>query len=93
VLTGDLPGFEGEDIDVRVKERAVHVAADHDETSETAAGEYVRRERRRTAVSRSIPLPAALDTEGSTATYDNGVLTVRLPKTEPSAEGTHVEVT
>jgi len=92
VLTGDLPGFETEDIDVRLKERTLHVAAEHDETSESADGEYVRRERRRTAVSRSIPLPTAVDTEGSTATYNNGVLTVRMQKTEPSSEGTHIDV-
>jgi HSP20 family protein len=92
VLTGDLPGFETGDIDVRVKERTLHVAAEHGETSETADGEYVRRERRRTAVSRSIPLPTAVDTEGSTATYNNGVLTVRMPKTEPNSEGTPIDV-
>jgi len=92
VLTGDLPGFETEDIDVRVKERTLHVAAEHDETTEAEAGEYVRRERRRTAVSRSVPLPAAVDTEGITATYNNGVLTVRMPKTEPSDEGTSIDV-
>lgn len=92
VLTGDLPGFETEAIDVRVKERTLHVAAEHDETSEAAEGEYVRRERRRSAVSRSIPLPTDVDTEGITATYNNGVLTVRMPKTEPSSEGTRIDV-
>jgi HSP20 family protein len=92
VLTGDLPGFEAEDIDVRVKERTLHVAAEHDETSEASEGEYVRRERRRSAVSRSIPLPTAVDTEEITATYNNGVLTVRMPKTEPSSEGTRIDV-
>jgi len=92
VLTGDLPGFETGDIDVRVKERTLHVAAEHDESTETGDGEYVRRERRRTAVSRSVPLPAAVDTEGITAAYNNGVLTVRMPKTEPSDEGTRIDV-
>jgi HSP20 family protein len=92
VLTGDLPGFEADDIDVRVKERTLHVAAEHDESTETEDSEYVRRERRRTAVSRSVPLPDAVDTEEITATYNNGVLTVRMPKTEPSDEGTRIDV-
>lgn len=92
VLTGDLPGFETDDIDVRVKERTLHIAADHDESTETEEGEYVRRERRRTSVERSIPLPAAVDTDGITAAYNNGVLTVRMPKTEPSSEGTRIDV-
>ncbi|AZH25651.1 Hsp20/alpha crystallin family protein [Haloplanus aerogenes] len=92
VLTGDLPGFETEDIDVRVKERTLHIAAERDETAEEESGEYVRRERRRTSVSRSIPLPSAIDTDGIAATYNNGVLTVRMPKTEPSSEGTRIDV-
>jgi len=92
VLTGDLPGFETEDIDVRVKEGTLHVAAEHDETAEEETGEYVRRERRWTSVSRSVPLPAAVDADGITATYNNGVLTVRMPKAEPSSEGTRIDV-
>ncbi|MEF8856746.1 MAG: Hsp20/alpha crystallin family protein [Haloplanus sp.] len=93
VLTGDLPGFEAEDIDVRVKEQTLYIAAEHDETTaEEEEGEYVRRERRRTSMSRSVPLPAAVDTDEITATYNNGVLTVRMPKTEPSSEGTRIDV-
>jgi len=92
VLTGDLPGFETDDIDVRVKERTLHVAADHDETTEAEDGEYVRRERRRMSVERSVPLPTAVDTDEITATYNNGVLTVRMPKTEPSSDGTRIDV-
>jgi len=92
VLTADLPGFETEDIDVRVQERTLHVEAEHDETAEEEEGEYIRRERRRTAVSRSIPLPTVVDTDGITATYNNGVLTVRMPKAEPSSGGTRIDV-
>lgn len=92
VLIGDLPGFETDDIDVRVKERTLRIAAEHDETAESDEGEYVRRERRRTSVSRSVPLPAAVDTDGITASYNNGVLTVRMPKAEPSSEGTRIDV-
>lgn len=92
VLTGDLPGFETDDIDVRVKERTLEVTAERDETTEEEAGEYVRRERRRSSVSRSVPLPMAVDTDGITATYNNGVLTVRMPKAEPSSDGTRIDV-
>jgi HSP20 family protein len=92
VLTGDLPGFETEDIDVRVKERTLHVSADREESAEETDGEYVRRERRHKSVSRSVPLPSAVDTDDITASYNNGVLTVRMPKTEPSSDGTHIDV-
>ncbi|WP_251343465.1 Hsp20/alpha crystallin family protein [Haloplanus halophilus] len=92
VLTGDLPGFETEDIDVRVTERTLRIAAERDETTESEEGEYVRRERRHASVSRSIDLPASVDEEGITATYNNGVLTVRMPKAEPDSRGTRIDV-
>lgn len=93
VLTADLPGFEVDDIDLRVTGRRLRLAAEREEASEDADGEYVRRERHRASVTRSIPLPVAVETDDVSATYENGLLTVRLPKTEPRTEGTRVEVT
>jgi HSP20 family protein len=92
VLTADLPGFETDDIDVRVNDRTLHVSAERGEETEETEGEYVRRERRHTSASRSIRLPTDVDADGVTATYNNGVLTVRLPKAEPSSEGTRIDV-
>lgn len=96
VLTGDLPGFETADIDVRVDDRTLHVSAERDEEVETESdsedGEFVRRERRHSSVSRSVSLPTAVDTTGITATHDNGILTVRMPKVDPDSDGTRIDV-
>jgi HSP20 family protein len=94
VLTGDLPGFETEDIEVRVVDRALRIRAERDETSESRdeQGEYVHRERTHTSVSRSIDLPVAVEDEEITATYNNGVLTVSMPKAEPESDGTRIDV-
>ncbi|WP_123619721.1 Hsp20/alpha crystallin family protein [Halorubrum sp. CSM-61] len=50
---------------------------------------YHRRERRRRAVSRRISLPEPVDRDGTTASYDDGVLTVTLPKRSPSDSAGH----
>jgi HSP20 family protein len=92
VLTGDLPGFEADDVDVRVNDRTLHVAAERDEETEVGDGEFVRRERHHSSVSRSVSLPVAVDTEGITATHNNGVLTVRMPKADSDDEGTRIDV-
>lgn len=95
VLTAELPGFDKDDIDVRVTDRTLHVAAEHETEAESELGEegeYIRKERRQAAVSRSIPLPETVDRADITATYNNGVLTVRLPKSEPVPEGTGIEI-
>jgi HSP20 family protein len=92
VLTGDLPGFDTEDIDVRVNDRTLHVSAERDEETETETGEFVRRERRHSSVSRSVSLPAPVDTGGIDATHTNGVLTVRMPKIDSDSGGTQIDV-
>jgi HSP20 family protein len=93
VLTADLPGFDSDDIDVRVTDRSVSLSAEREATTEEESeGEYVRRERRRTAVSRSLSLPAAVDADAVEASYRNGVLRVRLPKREPGGEGRRIDV-
>ena len=48
---------------------------------------YHRRERRRQAVSRRIALPAPVKRENAAATYNNGVLTVTLPKRSGGDDG------
>lgn len=93
VLTAELPGFDSDDIDVRITDHTLRLEAEREEESEEEAeGEYVRRERRRTSVARSIRLPEPVETDDTEATYTNGVLTVRLPKSEPTTHGTEIEI-
>lgn len=93
VLTAELPGFSTEDIDVRVTDHTFQLDAEHEtESTEETAGEFLQRERYRASVRRSITLPDAVETDDISATYDNGVLTVRLPKSEPTAQGAEIEI-
>lgn len=87
VVTADLPGFEREDIELSLREDTLELSASQETDEETGAGDFVRRERRRTDVSRSIHLPEPVDAEGTTATHENGVLTVTLPKRSPERSG------
>jgi HSP20 family protein len=82
VVTVDVPGFDREDLDIRVSDGTLRVAAEHSEESEEDSGDYVRRERRRTSMSRSVQIPAEVDTGGASASLQGGVLTVTLPKAD-----------
>lgn len=93
VLTAELPGFEKDDIDVRVTDRTLRLEAEHaEETEEEEEGEYVKRERHRASVARSISLPERVDADEISATFNDGVLTVRLPKSEPMTQGKQIEI-
>jgi HSP20 family protein len=92
VLEADLPGFEKDDIDVRITDHTLHIEAEREEATETESENYVRRERSHRATSRSITLPSEVETDGIEATYDAGVLRVTVPKAEPLSESHRIDV-
>lgn len=93
VVTADLPGYDKEAIDVRLSGATLTIAAERSAESEIASedGEYVRQERTRETVSRSLRLPDRVDESGTEATYENGVLTVELRKSG-AGEGESIDI-
>jgi len=85
VVTIDLPGFEPDDIDLRVDRERLTVSAEYETEDAEETAQFHRQERRRESVRRQLPLPEAVAAENAEATYNNGVLTVRLPKHDPEA--------
>lgn len=90
VVTADVPGFQKDDITVKVEDETLFVTAQHDREVETD-GEFIRQERSRREVSRSLRLPETVQEDATTATYENGVLTVTLPK-RSSGSGVSIDV-
>ena len=86
VATVDLPGFDRDEVDIRVTNQTLRIEAEReeatDEERELEGGRFVRRERRHATAHRSIHLPEEVDTDAVDATLENGVLTITLPKTE-----------
>jgi HSP20 family protein len=79
VVRVELPGFEPEDIDVRVSGDTLTIQAEHAQGKEgrqEEAGRWYRSFRG------SITLEAHLDTSKVEVTYRNGVLEVHLPRSE-----------
>ena len=102
----DLPGFENDDIDVELREESLSITATREEKTDVEVGgdadegddaaedgvRYHRRERRSRSVSRRIPLPEPVTPDGATASYENGVLTVALPKRSETGGGHSIDV-
>lgn len=89
LVLADLPGFEKQDIDLRVTDHTLHIDAEHKAEEEFGEEDFLHRERARTDVSRTIPLPEDVEEGEVSATYENGVLTVTLPKAAEEAEEAH----
>ncbi|MFB6070519.1 MAG: Hsp20/alpha crystallin family protein [Halanaeroarchaeum sp.] len=89
VVTADLPGFEKEDIDVELADETLRISAQRaSEHEDEEPGRYVRRERSRESMSRSISLPEPVREDDVEGRFKNGVLTVTLPKRH-TAEDSH----
>lgn len=84
VLESELPGFRKEDIKLDVKDGILTISAQHDESTDEKdeKGSYIRRERRYGSFTRSFDI-TGVDEEHITASYNNGVLELNLPKAVP----------
>lgn len=81
IATAEMPGLEKEDIKINITEDRLEVSAEVRREEERKEKGYEYRERRTGAFYRSVSLPAPIDTDNSKATYKNGVLEIRMPKT------------
>ncbi len=92
-VTAEIPGVDKKDIHVHVDGNLVSLNAEIRQADERKDGEKVlRSERYYGAVSRSFQLPVAMDESRTTAKYEDGVLTLTLPKqAAPSSRRIAVE--
>ena len=92
VVTIDVPGFERDEIDLRLADRTLWIECDRDESTEAAEESYLRQERRHQSVRRSIRLPAPVEPEEVSAKLKNGILTVTVPKAEPKDGSRQIDI-
>jgi len=91
VVVADLPGFDRDDVSVEADSHRLRLSAEVEEENEEAEEDYYRRERKRRSLSRTVTLPVEVDAGGADASYEDGVLSVRLPK-EGIEGGEEIEI-
>ncbi len=82
VVKAELPGIKPEDIDVRVEGNTLLMRGEGTEETEEKEGRYHVHERRQASFARAIPLPTGVNTDKANAEFENGILTLTLPKSE-----------
>lgn len=82
VLRADLPGMSQDDVDLSLEDNVLTVSGERKAEHEERREGYYRVERASGAFSRSLTLPEGVDGDAITATFDKGVLEVRIPKPE-----------
>lgn len=77
-----LPGIRPEDVDITVENGTVTISGRTAEERSAEEGSYVVQEIRRGSFSRSVTLPNGLEPDKATATFENGILRLEIPKAE-----------
>jgi HSP20 family protein len=82
VLRADLPGLSEGDVSIELEDNVLTVAGERKSEREERKEGYYRVERASGAFSRTLTLPEGVDPESVKASFDRGVLEVRIPKPE-----------
>ena len=88
VLKAAVPGLKPEDLDISITGDVLTIKGEYKSEDQLPEGQgeqgrnYFRRERRYGAFTRQLTLPTAVDTDKVTATFENGILTLEMPKKE-----------
>lgn len=80
----DVPGMTKDDIEINLQNRTLTVSGERKSEKKEEGEEYVRVERAFGNFHRTFTLPDAVDEENIKATYEDGVLSIHVPKTEES---------
>jgi HSP20 family protein len=82
VIKTSVPGVKPEDIDITITGDTLTIKGETKAEEKVERANYIRRERRYGAFSRSLTLPTTIVAEKAKAEFENGVLTLTLPKSE-----------
>ena len=82
LVRASVPGVKPEDIEVTIEDGILSIKGQTKEEHEVKEGEYLMRERRSGSFHRSVRLPDTVDADKAETGYENGVLTIKLPKVE-----------
>ena len=82
VVKATIPGIKPDEVDISLTGDVLTIKGEHKEEKEVKEEDYFRKERRYGSFSRSIQIPVSVKSDKAEAVFDNGVLTLTLPKAE-----------
>jgi HSP20 family protein len=83
VVNAELPGVDRNDLDVSILQNQITIKGRTARDEQGERGEYFHREISRGEFQRTVILPADVDAEKARGRFENGLLTISLPKLKP----------
>lgn len=82
VITASVPGVNADDIDISLSDNVLTIKGEFKVDETIDEEKYHIRERRYGSFGRSLTLPVAVNADAVSASYENGVLKLEVPKAE-----------
>ena len=82
VVKATIPGVKAEEVDISITGDTLTIKGEHKEEKEIKKEDYFYKEHRYGNFSRSIQIPVQVKSDKAEAVFENGVLTLTLPKAE-----------
>jgi HSP20 family protein len=82
VVKAELPGMEKDNIEVNISDHHLTIKGEKKKEEEIKEEDYYRSERSYGSFVRSLELPKDIQTDKVKAAFKNGILEIRMPKTE-----------
>ncbi len=92
IVKADLPGFKKDEISIKATENTLDISAQHKEKKVEKTKEMFKAEKKYGALRRFITLPAKVDYSKAEAKFENGLLTIKLPKKEKKKEAKEIKI-
>lgn len=91
IVEAEIPGVDKKNIQLDLQDGILTISVKHDEQVNVEKDNYIRRERRATALRRSFQVDNVKE-DAVTAAYNNGILTITLPKRAPGKKGRTIDI-
>ncbi len=89
IVKSELPGMSKEDIEIHLTDDTITLTGEKQKEEKIEKKDYYRMERTFGSFKRSFALPAEVQTGKAKASFKNGVLEVKIPKTEAAKKKEH----
>jgi HSP20 family protein len=82
IVTASLPGIRAEDVDITMTGQTLSLRGEFKADNKVERDQYLYRERRYGSFHRALQLPVRVEGDRAEASFEDGVLTLRIPKAE-----------
>jgi HSP20 family protein len=92
ILEVSAPGHDKDNFDINIENNVLIISSSVENNKSENGENYTRREFYKSSFSRSFTLPKNANSESINATYENGILTLSIPKSEPVKKSKQIKV-